>query len=328
MKYVIHDNVKVVRRTQAPLAGRGLAYMHVTNKCNLNCIGCYSRNESRNRVPDLLLEQLRIIISELSKNGFSTLVISGGEPLLRDDLPQLVAWAKTAGIGKITIETNGTCVDLNVLERLNHLVDRIDVGIDGYETRGPHFLRDKGSTRYAVKAILQIQSVGIPVAMVPTLHRKNTSHIDAYRAFAEELGVPVVFNILTGNPNIPPLDEYVLTDEDLQALACLNQGTIHGSLCDAGTMVVSIDATGNVFPCRMLHDDEFCLGNLLDEPLESILRSERTRRFCATTFRCVLGCKFCNHRYVCSLECKERRHFPQMGYSTSYLGTSPLCSCI
>ena len=74
------------------------AYLHVTHHCNLNCIGCYSAVDARNARRDLTLDELRGIIDALADAGCRHLVISGGEPFLRDDLPAIVAYARERGI--------------------------------------------------------------------------------------------------------------------------------------------------------------------------------------------------------------------------------------
>ncbi len=51
-------------------------------------------------------------LDELAAAGLATLIISGGEPFLRDDLPDIVAYAKrTCGIKSVTVLSNGTCLD-------------------------------------------------------------------------------------------------------------------------------------------------------------------------------------------------------------------------
>ncbi|QGU81698.1 hypothetical protein BSR19_11255 (plasmid) [Streptococcus salivarius] len=59
------------------------AYLHLTNKCNLHCVGCYSFDERRNRCEDLSTEEILNAIDQLSDVGIQNLVFSGGEPLLR-----------------------------------------------------------------------------------------------------------------------------------------------------------------------------------------------------------------------------------------------------
>ena len=62
------------------------AYVHLLNRCNLNCLGCYSMNDARNKETDASTEQWKLGFSRLKQAGVSSIVISGGEPLLRKDI--------------------------------------------------------------------------------------------------------------------------------------------------------------------------------------------------------------------------------------------------
>lgn len=69
------------------------AYVHLLNRCNLNCLGCYSMNDARNKETDASTEQWKLGFSRLKQAGVSSIVISGGEPLLRKDIIELVRFA-------------------------------------------------------------------------------------------------------------------------------------------------------------------------------------------------------------------------------------------
>lgn len=70
------------------------AYLHVTNKCNLHCLGCYSEDGARNKEKDLNSDEMLHILDELGEAGIVNLVISGGEPLFRKDITDLIQYAK------------------------------------------------------------------------------------------------------------------------------------------------------------------------------------------------------------------------------------------
>ena len=100
------------------------AYLHVSNTCNLSCVGCYSADCNRNRAVDPSLDDLCHAIDVLACLGVTRLVISGGEPFLREDLPEIAQHAREQGMTSITVLTNGThCGD----EMLAKLVGNVDV---------------------------------------------------------------------------------------------------------------------------------------------------------------------------------------------------------
>ena len=298
------------------------AYLHITNRCNLHCIGCYSLNEDRNKSQDLSLAQIKIIIDRLREMGVSKLNISGGEPFLRNDLPQIVYYAKDIGIEKIYIGTNGTCVDSHVLDDIKEYVDLILVAVDGFNLNNSQFIRDVGSYSKTIDAIKTMKEKGVNVSILPTIHRKNYMNIKDYLRLSSLLETPISFSVLTCNPNIKPLNEYVLTDEEFSRMVINSYKTsklefndIPGDLsdisykesCGAGKHLISIDSLGNVYPCHMLHYEEFYLGNVLIDTLPIILATQKAVKFRQITVDNFDECTSCTYKYFCGGGCKARR---------------------
>ena len=118
------------------------AYLHVTQRCNLSCRGCYSDNSQRNNIPDAPLEDIKKALNNLSTCGLKNLIISGGEPFLRKDLPEIIRYAKEeCCISSIAVLTNGTVVDDSALRQMREYVDKISVSFDGYSTACPAYIR-------------------------------------------------------------------------------------------------------------------------------------------------------------------------------------------
>lgn len=68
-----------------------------TNRCNLKCVHCYQdADECDNR--ELSTEEARAMISGIARAGFKIMIFSGGEPLMRDDIFDLVAHAASCGL--------------------------------------------------------------------------------------------------------------------------------------------------------------------------------------------------------------------------------------
>lgn len=102
-----------------------LAIIDLTNRCNLNCPVCFA-NANNPNVPyiyEVSTEQVRSMIDNLASNKPippSALQFSGGEPTLRDDLPELIRYAFARGIDHIEVNTNGLRLsrDLTYFEKL------------------------------------------------------------------------------------------------------------------------------------------------------------------------------------------------------------------
>lgn len=120
------------------------AYLHVTQRCNLNCAGCYSDDEGRNVLADASLADIECALDGLADVGLTKLVISGGEPFLREDLPEIVGHAKeSCGIRNVTVLSNGTCVRDDMLERMRPFVDCVSVSFDGWSADCVAYIRER-----------------------------------------------------------------------------------------------------------------------------------------------------------------------------------------
>ena len=151
--------------------GTCCALLEVTQHCNLHCRFCFA--DGGKSAQDPSLEEMKTAIREIAaKCGRPLLQFSGGEPTLRDDLPELVRYAKEAGCSYTQVNTNGIRLaeDPDFAERLREAgLDIVFLQFDGtrediYETlRGAPLLETK---RKAIEVCSQLR---IGVTLVPTV---------------------------------------------------------------------------------------------------------------------------------------------------------------
>lgn len=296
------------------------AYLHVTNRCNLHCLGCYSYDEKRNCAKDLDIEQLKCAALRLKEAGLKSLVISGGEPFLRKDLVELLQYCREIKISEVFVITNGT-LDIDY-RKFKGLVDEITVSVDGYSETCPSFIRDAGIFEKIVNSVKKIKQLGIPVSILPTLHKKNYNNVTEYMELAKQLGVPLNFSILSVC-DTAEFRDFLLEDTDLRILAETLMGTgvqiqdvsaecnlEAGLSCGAGKTIVSIDTDGSIYPCHMLHNSELKLGNILEIPLKKeYLQKDILQKIQDANVDHIEECSLCEHRYFCSAGCRARSYF-------------------
>lgn len=302
------------------------AYLHVTNRCNLHCLGCYSFDEKRNCAEDLNIEQLKIMALRLREAGLKSLVISGGEPFMRKDLFELLQYCRQIGIPEIFVSTNGT-LDIDY-GKFKGLLDEITVSVDGYSEDCPSFIRDEGIFSKIVASVNKIKHVGIPVSILPTLHKKNCEHVSQYMELAKQLGVPLNFSILSvcdtaeyhdfllDNMSLRMLAE-TLVESDVQIHDVSAECNLEAGLsCGAGKTIVSIDTDGSIYPCHMLHNPELKLGNILEIPLKKeFLNKVILQKIGRGNVDYIEECSLCEHRYFCSGGCRARSYFTNKDFS-------------
>lgn len=295
------------------------AYVHLLNRCNLNCLGCYSLNDTRNLEVDASTGMWKLGFKRLARAGVNSIVVSGGEPLLRKDIAELLQYAKkVAGIGNITLITNGT-IDYP-FEQLKGCVDTIAVSVDGYDKCHPSFIRNEGIFDKIMGTVGMIKEAGIEVSIVPTLHMKNYDAMKMYDELAEKLQVAISFSILSVPCN-EIFNDYILNDDalsniaegiyklnaEVEDMATAGEGLCAVKSCGLAQNMISIDSKGNIYPCHILHDENLLLGNIFEKPLELKNLNKETLGLCEqANVDNIEGCKSCDYRYLCGGGCRGR----------------------
>ena len=300
------------------------AYLHVTDTCNLSCVGCYSDSARRNVAPAPSLGDLDRALAVLADLGADRVVISGGEPFTRDDLPAVAATARDRGISTVIVLTNGTLCAPGRVEPLRGLVDIVSVSFDGPSASSPAPIRGAQLFDRLVDAVRAVRGAGIAAHILPTLHARNIGDISAYTALADRLGASLGFSLLSGEPCL--LGDLLPNDRDLVRLAdaLLDAGAAApagaasdpgggggGALavrasCGAGRTGASVAADGTVYPCHMLHVPELACGNAFTDAASDI-----SRRLHALDLPCVDAidtCSTCGKRYLCGGGCRARAY--------------------
>ena len=293
------------------------AYLHVTQRCNLRCRFCYSEDNGRNALPDPSAESLVAAIKLVASMGARRLVISGGEPLLRPDLPGLAGAARDAGLKETVVLTNGLLVTREGVLPLRGVVDCLGIAFDGCGPDDVAHLR--GSQRFGrlVEAVRTCLDAGIAVRIMPTLHAGNLGDLDRYAELARSLGASLGFSLLTAP--LSELGDLALGEKDLAALgrrAAMGGIGIEDSLssggiaarrsCGAGVRTLSVAADGTIYPCHMLHDPRLAMGNAFTDDADAVRSSEVAQMFSRLDSGDIERCGSCSFRHLCAGGCRAR----------------------
>ncbi len=153
--------------------GTCCALLEVTERCNLRCRYCFADGGSRDREPPF--EECREAIRDIVRQcGQPLLQFSGGEPTLRDDLPELVRFAKEAGCSYTQVNTNGIRIaeDPGYAGRLKEAgLDIVFLQFDGTEDSIYETLRGRPLLETKLEAIHVCTALRIGVTLVPTVVR-------------------------------------------------------------------------------------------------------------------------------------------------------------
>ncbi len=151
--------------------GTCCALLEVTERCNLQCRYCFADGGGEHT--DLPIDDCKSAIRDIVRQcGKPLLQLSGGEPTLRDDLPELVRFAKEAGCSYTQVNTNGLRLasDPNYVKALSEAgLDIVFLQFDGTRDEIFRQLRGRPLLETKLEAVRVCARNGIGVTLVPTV---------------------------------------------------------------------------------------------------------------------------------------------------------------
>jgi 12,18-didecarboxysiroheme deacetylase len=162
---------------------------NITEKCNLNCQHCYAATAVSSE-PELTFAEGKKLIDDLSEFGCPVILFSGGEPLLRPDLPELAAYAVSKGI-RAVISTNGTLIDKSNAENFKKIgISYVGISLDGLREVHDRFRGRPGAFDDAMSGIRTCMNAGLKVGLRFTVCRENAGEIPAIFKLIRDEGIP------------------------------------------------------------------------------------------------------------------------------------------
>ena len=304
---------RVFRRFLRRLVGPVLwsVKLEVNNACDLSCRMCYTKKGE-----DLLpMAEIKRLIDDIGNVG-TRLELLGGEPLLREDLPEIICYAKGEGIPEVVLYTNGRYADRERARALHQA--GLDIAIvnliSSNEEEHDRFVGRNGAWKETIAGIERLMEAGVGVYTFIAVHSANIDRIKEIYAFVKEsLGAHALFYQYIpqrkDDPLIPnreswaEIKRWILCEmnED-HARFVRNFCTLAGSSCSGGEFVFTVKVDGTVTPCPFISD--IVLGNIKEDSIWKIIRSRFTNaRF--LQFRSLPEeCECCTYAKVCNGGCK------------------------
>jgi len=298
-------------------------YFHLTQRCNLNCKGCYSHDEMRNICCDLSYAQICDMLKKLKLWGMETIVISGGEPFLRKDIYDILKYIKeTLLIQNVQVITNGTISENYKLNLLKKYVDELNVSINGFD-ENVVYVRDEGIFCTVIGNVERFKKAGINVKMIATTHKKNIELLDKYVDLSKNINVPISFSLLVCSGDYDDFSKWILDEKQLirhgknQISSLGDRYGINSPEdfimqakegCGSGNSLISIAYDGAIYPCHMLHVEDLKIGNLLYDDLEKF-EENRNDILRGLSVDKIEECNQCEYKYVCGGGCRARAYY-------------------
>ncbi|MCJ8500009.1 12,18-didecarboxysiroheme deacetylase [Desulfatitalea alkaliphila] len=192
LRYGRHSSQLPSHLLQFSADKRPVVVWNVTRACNLKCVHCYAHATDDGTADELSHAEGRRLIDDLAAFGVPVLLFSGGEPLVRKDLPDLAAYAVEKGM-RAVISTNGTLISRDMAKTLKQIgLSYVGISLDGMKTVNDHFRGVPGAFDKAIAAIEHCQAEGIKVGLRFTMNKRNVQEIDGIFDLLEEMEIPRV----------------------------------------------------------------------------------------------------------------------------------------
>lgn len=244
----------------------------LTNRCNLRCKYCNTWSfESR----ELSIKEIFSIIDELSVLGCARIAFTGGEPLLRNDIQDIISYSKDKRI-YTGINSNGILVPEKIAQ-IKH-IDLLMLSLDGpQETHD--YLRGRGSYKSTLTAIDTAVKHNLKIATTTVLTKHNLNYVDfilekakffnSYAYFQPVTTLPLgagdIRELLPSQPELKAAIQKILALKKENNLIGNSKGVLEHYLgwpdckeirCKAGQIYCAIDPEGFLYACSNLRKSD------------------------------------------------------------------------
>ncbi len=306
----------------------------VTGRCNLRCIHCHAFGGEQ-RYKELTTTEGKELIDRIAEMGIRTFVFSGGEPLLREDLFELIEHAKERGL-TVFIATNGTLITRAVARELKRYDTGVVIGLDALNPEIHDRIRGvRGAYDAVIKGISNCMAENLYLHLNIVAARANINEIESIIDYGNKIGVYSYFiyrfvpagrgkklsNQELDNGELrrllklllrkqreisgilipvaaPEYWAYMLQSRGIRSgLIIALLGHLFGG-CLAGRGMMYIKPNGDVWACPFI---PVCMGNVRNEPAGIIWEHLQQRG----SFNPGYACYACPYKPVCG-GCKTR----------------------
>ena len=318
---------------------------NTTNACNMYCDHCY-RDAGCKAEEELSTAEAKTLLEQIARAGFKIMIFSGGEPLMRPDIVELVAYAASLGLRPV-FGTNGTLITLEMAQKLKAAgAMGMGISLDSMD-REKHnkFRKFPGAWEGAVQGMRNCRAAGLPFQIHTTVMEWNNHELEDLTDFAVAEGAVAhhfIFLVPTGRAKTIEAEslraeayEDTLTrimkkqqeveielkptcaPQFLRIAAQMGLKTRFRRGCLAGTAYCIISPRGKVQPCAYLNME---LGDVRQTPFDEIWKNSEVLNK-LRTLEYSGGCGSCEYKRACG-GCRARAAYYHEG---DYMAEEPWC---
>lgn len=298
-----------------------LLNLKLTENCNSRCITCDDWRTHREQ--RITTQRAKDLLEELKALGVKNLRLTGGEPLLRQDLFEILDACGEDWFDGVTLATNGLLLS-RYADRVNaSIITRVSVSLDAIGARNDRIRGIKGHYNAVVTTL---PSINKDIKIASTFTKELLPDLEELILFCKEHGYGYDVNLLDAQPFLRSSKEVIEAVDALRpsedeiehgiqllshysilpnyVLANAKQFMVNRSFeynhCMLGYMAVNIDSRGDVTTGCIVYKP---VGNIRENKLEAIIDSTLYRDSARRMYR--LDCPLCGCGYSFSATCKK-----------------------
>ena len=195
-----------------------LIFWELTKQCNLACVHCRAEAADIDFSGELGTQTIKGVIDDIVSFATPILVLTGGEPLYREDVFEIASYASEKGL-RVALATNGTLIDRKMASRIKNAgIARVSISIDGRDASSHDGFRGvPGSFDKALEGTVHLNNEGVDFQFNSTITKRNIDQIEDMLELAEKKGakavhlfmlVPVGCGIQIADTDMLPAEKY------------------------------------------------------------------------------------------------------------------------
>lgn len=247
-------------------------HIDVTKRCNLRCKHCYHPFEEYSYEKEMDLLTIKSLIDEAYDMGVFIVILSGGEPLLRNDILQIIEYISSKGMC-IDLFTNATLMDEEFINNISkYNINRVSISIySNQEQIHDSITQVNGSHKKTIRAINQLSNNGLQVELKTIMMKENFEDYKSLDRYATNMGYKLILDTSMTpklNSDDTPINLALSYEQYLNL--CLDKDCSYYAnqvsplnpnehSCNAGRYSLYCDSDGNYYPCVSF---QMNLGNL------------------------------------------------------------------
>jgi putative heme d1 biosynthesis radical SAM protein NirJ2 len=317
-----------------------------TNKCNLTCSHCY-QDAGEEKANELSTVEAKKMIDEIAKAGFKIMIFSGGEPLMRYDIYELVSYAADAGLRPV-FGTNGTLITKEVALKLKESgACAMGISMDSLdEAKHNEFRGNPDAYRLTMESFKNCRDANLDFQVHTTVMNWNKDEILNIVDFAvannavahyifflipvgrgiyiQDTSLEVIENekllrMIMEKQKVTPIDiKPTCAPQFTRVARQMGVNTRFSRGCLAGLTYCIISPTGKVRPCAYMVEEA---GDVRQSPFDEIWRQSelftnlRTKQYSG-------ACNKCDFKECCG-GCRARAAYYHEG---NYMAEDSYCA--